>query len=68
MFQVKIEKDKCKSCSLCILYCPTKNLTVSKDLNKRGVNYVEIKEENKCIGCGFCFLMCPDGCIEIIEQ
>jgi len=68
MFEVKIKKDKCKGCFLCVFYCPAKHLEKSNDLNKRGVNYAKVKKENKCIGCGFCFLMCPDACIEVIEK
>jgi 2-oxoglutarate ferredoxin oxidoreductase subunit delta len=68
MAEVKLKKDRCKGCELCILYCPTKHLGLSKDLNKKGFTFIQIKEGSKCTGCGLCFLMCPDNCIEIYEN
>lgn len=67
MAEVKINKDSCKGCGLCIFNCPTKHLELSKDLNKKGVTYAKIKPGTKCIGCGFCFFICPETCIKIYE-
>ena len=67
-YEVVVAKDRCKACELCILYCPTKHLTQSLDLNKKGVKYIEIKPKTQCIGCGFCFLICPETCIEVYEK
>jgi len=67
MAEVLINKDKCKGCKICINFCPTKHLTLSKNLNKRGVLYIEISKDTKCIGCGSCFLMCPDSCITVLD-
>jgi 2-oxoglutarate ferredoxin oxidoreductase subunit delta len=64
-YEVRIKRDKCKGCSLCIFNCPTRHLTLSSDLNKRGVPYAEIKKGTTCIGCGCCFFMCPESCIVI---
>lgn len=68
MPKVKIEKDRCKGCELCILYCPLKSLELSSTLNKRGVKFASFKKEAKCSGCGFCFLICPDNCIRIYKE
>ena len=65
-YKVNIDKDKCKGCQLCVFYCPVKHLSLSSQLNKRGVRFVEINKDNKCIGCGFCFFICPDICIEVM--
>lgn len=67
-FQVKVNRDKCKSCQLCIFYCPVGYLVLSSRLNKKGVKFAETKKDNECIGCGFCYLICPDACIEIYEK
>lgn len=66
-YKVKINKDKCKGCRLCILFCKFNHLELSPDLNKRGVCYAKIKDDTECKGCGACFLICPDSCIEIYE-
>ena len=67
MAEVKINKDRCKGCFLCIQFCPAKCLKASESLNKRGNQYAEKIEDKKCVGCGNCFLICPDFCIEIYE-
>ncbi len=68
MVKIKINKDKCKGCRLCIIHCPQKNLILSKEVNQLGVLYVECKDESRCTGCGFCYLMCPESAIQIISQ
>ena len=65
--QVKIKKNKCKGCELCIEFCPTKHLKLSSTLNKKGVKFTQVKKNTTCIGCGFCFYICPDSCIEVYQ-
>ncbi|NQT00344.1 MAG: 4Fe-4S binding protein, partial [Candidatus Omnitrophica bacterium] len=40
---IKIERQKCKGCELCIESCPRGLLTLEKALNKRGVRPVHYK-------------------------
>ena len=65
MPRIKIDKDKCKSCELCISVCSRKCIEPSKKLNKRGARYVEFKHTEKCTGCAMCAIVCPDMCIEV---
>ena len=65
MAKIKIEKEKCKGCFLCVAVCPKELILVSRRLSTRGVNYVECIDEEKCIGCGQCAIICPDCCIEV---
>lgn len=67
-FCVVIDKDRCKSCNLCIVYCPVKHLQLSSQLNKRGVRFAQTVLATGCIGCGICFFMCPETCIEVYEK
>lgn len=67
-FKVKIEKDFCKGCGLCVISCPQKILFLSENINKLGYKHVEINNEEDCIGCGSCYLMCPDYLIEIYQE
>jgi 2-oxoglutarate ferredoxin oxidoreductase subunit delta len=68
MAKINIIKDRCKSCQLCIAFCPKGLLKKSNKLNKLGVYPVIFTgEEDSCIGCSFCAIMCPDCCIEIFK-
>ena len=63
---VKILKDRCKGCGLCIEYCPMGILVPSEDINKKGYHYPEVREEppfKVCINCNFCELVCPEFAI-----
>ena len=69
MARIKIRKDRCKGCMLCISACPSGLIAKSKKLNKRGVYAVEFKEKRgtKCAGCAMCAIICPDVCIEVYK-
>lgn len=66
-YEVKIKKDKCKGCYLCVINCPVNCLKMSSSLNSQGVVFAYKLKDKKCIGCGFCFLICPDCCVEITK-
>lgn len=66
--KIKIDKEKCKGCMFCVDVCPQKVLEVSKEVNKRGQQYVVVKLPEKCTGCGLCYVMCPDCGIKIEEE
>ena len=65
MPKIKIDKNKCKGCMLCVSTCTRGLIVSSKKLNKRGVRSVEFRNENKCTGCAMCAIICPDICIEV---
>ncbi len=65
--EIKIKKERCKGCELCVVRCPLKHIEMSRELNKKGVSFARIKEGTKCSGCGICFFICPDSCIEVYE-
>ncbi|RLG64063.1 hypothetical protein DRO02_05225 [archaeon] len=68
-YAVHVIRDFCKGCGICMVLCPAKILTLSKDFNKRGHHYV-IAKENGCLGCRTCELTCPDFAIfiECLEE
>ena len=70
MTKLKIEENLCKSCGLCIEFCPKKILTFKSTLNKFGFHPVtQINgKAGLCTGCGICRDMCPDMAIEIIKD
>lgn len=69
MKKVKINMEKCKSCSYCVAFCGKKLINLSKDINPKGYLYAEFDDpEDKCISCTLCAVMCPDACIEVYKD
>lgn len=63
---VEFDYDKCKSCLLCVEFCPKEILYQDKDeLNKAGYNVIKVTDMDRCIGCGLCAVMCPDSVIKV---
>lgn len=65
MAVVRVDKEFCKGCFLCLRVCPKKILAAGEGVNKRGTRFVVPKKSDACSGCGQCFLICPETCIEI---
>jgi 2-oxoglutarate ferredoxin oxidoreductase subunit delta len=67
-FRVQIDADRCKSCRLCVDFCPKQVLGMTTDrLNAKGVTFAESVRPEQCIGCMACTLMCPDAAIELYK-
>ena len=66
MAQIKIDKDKCKGCMLCMTVCPKGQLAQGKELNKKGIKPAVFLGED-CSGCTFCAVICPDVAIEVYK-
>jgi ferredoxin len=61
--EIKINKEKCNGCGLCV--------TVCKDFSLQMVDGIVALTENPlfgCIGCGHCMAICPRGAIEIFGR
>jgi len=67
MATIIINKDRCKACGFCILFCPKQLLQMSDDLNLRGIHYACVRCEAECTGCAICGLVCPDVAIEVFK-
>ena len=70
--KVKINREQCKGCYLCIRSCPLKALEIDSELNTMGTHPSKTVSEGnpaygKCIACGNCYEICPDVCIEVYE-
>ena len=57
---VRMNKDKCTHCTVCITICPTKALRV--DRNTMTVEF----DSEKCIACELCIPACPYKAMEIL--
>lgn len=67
--RIEINRDVCKGCGLCILFCPRKLIKIGKDLNKQGYLPALFNDpERKCAACVICSRMCPEAAIEVYEE
>jgi 2-oxoglutarate ferredoxin oxidoreductase subunit delta len=66
--KIKIDKERCKGCMLCVDVCPQHALELTEKVNKKGQRYVILKFPEKCNRCGLCAIMCPDCAIEITGE
>ena len=66
-FNIKIDREKCKGCKLCVVFCPKSIIKISDKLNKKGIHFVEITTSAECTGCTNCAIVCPECAIEITQ-
>ena len=65
---VWVDESKCKSCELCVEFCPTGVLEMVPDPSSILGQMVKISNPEYCIGCNECELECPDFCIFVAER
>ena len=66
MAKIKINKDRCKGCYLCVANCPNALIKISPELGIKGVKTVYFSG-GKCTGCAMCALVCPECIIEVYK-
>ena len=65
---IVIDTVRCKGCSLCVVACPQKVITLGTHVNVHGYPYVEVANPDVCTGCASCGIVCPDGCITVYRK
>lgn len=55
---LKLNKEKCIGCKMCINVCPHEVFTIE---DKKAV----IMKKDSCMECGACAQNCPSGAIEV---
>ncbi len=77
MPKIKIDKNRCKGCYLCIVNCPNSLIKIEKELNVKGVKAAVFSggkparlksksgQSGGCTGCAMCALICPECIIEV---
>lgn len=56
---VEIDPKRCKSCGICVAFCPKEVLTLLPG------DKAKVTAPENCVGCGMCELRCPDFAIEV---
>ena len=67
MATIKLRRERCKGCGLCIAACPKGILRLGTRINRSGYPYVEVKDMDACTGCALCAEMCPDVAILVYK-
>lgn len=65
---IKINKEICKECLLCIYFCPKGHIVPTKEYNFYSYHPVGTNEEHECTGCGICATICPEVAIEVYRE
>ena len=64
---IRIDPERCKGCSLCMEYCPSHAIALSKRLNLKGYFVADFEDKKGCTGCAVCAVMCPEVAIEVYQ-
>ena len=67
-YHIRIAKEYCKGCELCVSVCPKHVLAMDHAMNSRGQHFACAVAQQECIGCLQCTDICPDAAIEIDEE
>ncbi|MCM8781453.1 MAG: 4Fe-4S dicluster domain-containing protein [Candidatus Omnitrophica bacterium] len=62
---IKINKERCKGCGLCVMVCPKGLIAPTGPFNRFGLKVVKFKGSRDCSGCAFCAIVCPDCAITV---
>jgi 2-oxoglutarate ferredoxin oxidoreductase subunit delta len=65
---IRIDKNYCKGCELCVRACPMQIIAMSKEINQKGYFCAVLKEPTHCIGCRICAITCPDAAIQVLTH
>ncbi len=65
---IRIDKNHCKGCEICVRACPQGIISMSKDISVRGYFYAQLHEPSRCLGCRICAIVCPDVAIEVLAH
>jgi len=61
-FDVSFYHDWCKSCGICMAFCPQEIIKADKN------GKPEIIDMDNCVGCRFCEIHCPDFAITVSDR
>ncbi len=68
--KIRIDRERCKGCHLCMEVCPNAKIRPDDSLNLKGYTPAHFNEpsaegEKGCTGCAQCATVCPEVAIEV---
>ncbi len=66
-FHLKVDRERCKACYLCLEVCPKNVFDRGSEFNAKGYQPVRAARPQDCIGCKSCTVVCPDVVFELYE-
>jgi 2-oxoglutarate ferredoxin oxidoreductase subunit delta len=60
---IEFDEARCKSCGICVEFCPKKCLRITDKINEKGHKIAGIVDQSRCVSCGICYTVCPDVAI-----
>jgi 2-oxoglutarate ferredoxin oxidoreductase subunit delta len=67
MAKIEINKERCKQCGLCIVFCNQECIAEGSEINSAGYFASCFVKPEGCKGCGLCAEMCPDMAIMVYK-
>lgn len=64
----QVDRDLCKGCELCVVFCARHCLEMEKALNAIGYHPAHLAQPEQCTGCGLCADMCPESVITVYRR
>ncbi|HDL90297.1 MAG TPA: 4Fe-4S dicluster domain-containing protein [Thermodesulforhabdus norvegica] len=58
-YEIEIFRAWCKSCGICVAFCPRQCIEMDEDGNP------QVVAPERCTGCGWCETHCPDFAISV---
>ncbi len=65
MGAIKIDRERCKGCELCVHFCPKGCIAMEDGFNSKGHRPSCFTRRDECTGCASCARVCPDVAIEV---
>ncbi|MCI0469235.1 MAG: ferredoxin family protein [Nitrospirae bacterium] len=67
--KIVIDRDLCKGCKYCVIYCPKGLIVMDGTFNSMGYFPAMFEDkERECTGCAICAQMCPEIAIEVWRE
>jgi 2-oxoglutarate ferredoxin oxidoreductase subunit delta len=65
---ILLNKERCKGCTYCVEFCPSKSLKMSQEISPKGYLLASVDDPEKCLSCGLCEIICPEYAIRLVKK